>query len=266
MKNIKTFFLFFATCFFIACDSGPKVIEAETDNSHNHEAHAANTSNSGSVFKDVAPPASTNTEHKVVVDEIMNTEKYSYLNVTEGEDKYWIAISKRPVEVGATYYYRGGLMKKNFYSKEHDKVFKTVYLVSDIRQQPIASAVGGAGGSAVDWALNKIQGNALVDDAPIEVNHTEGTVKLSELFGNMVKYDGQTIKVTGKVVKVNPMIMNRNWLHLQDGSGEDLDLTITTTENIPLGHVVTLEGTIALNKDFGAGYRYDIIMEGAVLP
>lgn len=61
------------------------------------------------------------------------------------------------------------------------------------------------------------------------------------------------------------MIMNRNWVHLQDGSGEGLDLTITTTENIPLGAIITLEGTIAMNKDFGAGYQYDIIMEGAVL-
>ena len=70
---------------------------------------------------------------------------------------------------------------------------------------------------------------------------------------------------TGKCVKVNPMIMGRNWIHLQDGSGDNLDLTITTTENIPVGHVITLEGTIALNKDFGAGYKYDIIMEEAVL-
>lgn len=265
MNYIKLFFSLITACFFFTCDSGPKVIEAEATNAHNHEALTANTSKSGSTFKDISPTASASAEHKVVVDEVMNTEKYSYLNVTEGEDQYWIAISKRPVEIGATYYYRGGLMKKNFYSKEHDKVFETVYLVSNIQQQPMASASGGASGSAVDRALNKIQGNALVDDGPIEVNHTEGTVKLSELFGNMAKYDGQTIQITGKVVKVNPMIMNRNWLHVQDGSGEDLDLTITTAENIPLGHVVTLEGTIALNKDFGAGYRYDLIMEGAVL-
>jgi hypothetical protein len=61
------------------------------------------------------------------------------------------------------------------------------------------------------------------------------------------------------------MIMNRNWIHIQDGTGDKLDLTVTTTENIALGSVVTLKGTIALDKDFGAGYRYDIIMEGAVV-
>ena len=59
------------------------------------------------------------------------------------------------------------------------------------------------------------------------------------------------------------MIMNRNWLHIRDGSGKNLDLTVTTTEHIPLGAIVTLQGVIALDKDFGAGYRYDVILEGA---
>ena len=73
------------------------------------------------------------------------------------------------------------------------------------------------------------------------------------------------MKVTGQCVKVNPMIMNRNWVHLRDGSVSDHDLTVTTDANIPLGAVVSLEGRIALNKDFGAGYKYDLIMEDAVL-
>ena len=57
--------------------------------------------------------------------------------------------------------------------------------------------------------------------------------------------------------------MGRNWVHFQDGSGEGLDLTVTTQTEIPLGSVLTVEGVIALNKDFGSGYRYDILMEGA---
>ncbi|MBK9017715.1 MAG: hypothetical protein IPM82_28755 [Saprospiraceae bacterium] len=85
------------------------------------------------------------------------------------------------------------------------------------------------------------------------------------MIANISKYDGKTVKVTGKVMKVNPMIMGRNWLHIQDGSGKNLDLTVTTVEQVQLGATVTLEGTIALNKDFGAGYKYDYILEGAVV-
>jgi hypothetical protein len=75
------------------------------------------------------------------------------------------------------------------------------------------------------------------------------------------------VKVRGKVIKLNNMIMNRNWVHLQDASveGQEVDLTLTTTDNVMLGAVVAFEGKITLNKDFGAGYKYDIIMEEARL-
>ena len=93
----------------------------------------------------------------------------------------------------------------------------------------------------------------------------EGSIKLAELITDPQKYQGKVVKITGKCVNVNPMIMERNWVHIQDGSGDNFELTVTTNENVLLGTVVSLEGTIALNKDFGAGYRYDIIMENAVL-
>jgi hypothetical protein len=32
-------------------------------------------------------------------------------------------------------------------------------------------------------------------------------------------------------------------------------------DNVQLNEVVTFEGVIALDKDFGAGYKYDIILE-----
>ena len=98
-----------------------------------------------------------------------------------------------------------------------------------------------------------------------EIIPVEGAITLAKLYEEKTKYQNQSVKVTGKVVKVNPKIMNRNWLHLQDGSGEGLDLTVTTQLEVPLGAVVSLEGILALDKDFGAGYRYDIILEGAVL-
>lgn len=80
------------------------------------------------------------------------------------------------------------------------------------------------------------------------------------------KYDGKVITVTGECVKVNNGIMGRNWVHIQDGSkenGKSIDLTVTTLQNIPVGSQVALKGKIVLNKDFGAGYRYDVIMEDA---
>jgi len=240
---------------FFACDSGPKVIEADTTagaEQHNHPV--APTTAPG------AAPASTEM-HKVVAEEVLDTERYSYVRVNENGESFWIAVPKTPVEIGATYYYQGGLVKQNFASREHNRVFETLFLVSGISRQPLG---GSAGGSAVDQALGQLSGGAPVEP-PGVVQAAPGALKIGELVKNKAKYAGKTVKITGKVMKVNPMIMGRNWLHLQDGTGNNFDLTVTTQENIPPGHVITLEGMIALDKDFGAGYRYDIIMENAVV-
>ena len=62
--------------------------------------------------------------------------------------------------------------------------------------------------------------------------------------------------------------MGKNWFHLQDGSevsGKKSDLTVTSADAIQMGEQAVFEGKIVLNKDFGAGYKYEIIMEDAVL-
>lgn len=257
MQRIVIFFFLSLGISLTACNRGPKVIESDSasaeqtgsaDHIHTSDQAAKNTSLSD--------------EHIVKVEEVLDTEKYSYLHVSENGEKFWIAIPRMDIEVGETIYYKGGLMKKNFLSREYNRVFETLYLVSDLRRQPMASGSG----SAVDEALQHIHaGNAIPEGEPVNVQQAEGSIELSKLIANKEKYEDKKVQVTGKVVKINPNIMNRNWVHLQDGSGEDIDLTITTNTNVPLGHTVTMEGTITLNKDFGAGYFYDIIMEDAVL-
>ncbi|MCF8238380.1 MAG: GW dipeptide domain-containing protein [Saprospiraceae bacterium] len=231
-----------------SCGDQPKVIESTAENT--------GTTEGSSVLDEITNSASSTTEHHVEVVEVLHTEKYSYLQVKEGEESHWIAIPKSEVEVGDHLVYRGGLMKKNFLSREYNRVFETLFLVSDIQKMaPEGATVSGGG----------IPGDHPAIEPPTSITPAAGATGISELVKNAKKYEGKTVKVTGKVVKVNPMIMNRNWIHIQDGTGDNQDLTVTTAENIPLGAIVTVEGTIALNKDFGAGYRYDLIMEGAVV-
>jgi len=117
-----------------------------------------------------------------------------------------------------------------------------------------------------DEASEKTDQQVTGETSDAEISKPSEGVTLSELIANKEKYDGQTVIVKGRCVKVNNDIMNRNWIHLQDGSlQKDIDLTITTTENIQEDDIVTLQGKIALNKDFGAGYEYEIIMEDARL-
>ena len=77
----------------------------------------------------------------------------------------------------------------------------------------------------------------------------------------------KTVSVRGTVVKVNIGILDRNWIHIQDGSGaaasKDNDLTITTDAPAEVGDVITASGVLGTNRDFGAGYAYDAILEKA---
>ncbi len=92
---------------------------------------------------------------------------------------------------------------------------------------------------------------------------------VSELYTEGEALEGQTVRIRGQVVKFSPAIMGRNFIHLQDGSGVEADLThnlvVTSQEAVEPGVIVTVEGTLAANKDFGAGYIYTVIVEDATV-
>lgn len=109
--------------------------------------------------------------------------------------------------------------------------------------------------------------NVSSDKKNVAVDHEEGVLTLAEVFENRKSLKGKQITVKGEVTKFNPAIMGKNWVHLQDGtefSGQ-YDLTITTTEEVVVGSLVTFTGTLALDKDFGYGYKYATIVEGSIL-
>jgi len=61
--------------------------------------------------------------------------------------------------------------------------------------------------------------------------------------------------------------MGRNWLHIRDGSGsrekKDDDLTVTSADGAAVGDVVVVKGVARVDRDFGAGYAYPIVLEDA---
>jgi hypothetical protein len=94
----------------------------------------------------------------------------------------------------------------------------------------------------------------------------EGGKTVAEVFAEKDALAGKPVTVRGKVVKVNAGIMGKNWLHVRDGSGAEgtNDLTVTTAAELPeLGATVVVTGPVTLDKDFGAGYAYDVIVEDA---
>lgn len=76
---------------------------------------------------------------------------------------------------------------------------------------------------------------------------------------------GKSVRVEGKVVKVNNGIMGRNFLHVQDGTGDasSNDLTVTSKQTAAVGDRVTITGKVVLDRDFGSGYLYPLLVEEA---
>lgn len=202
----------------------------------------------------------TNDLHKIVVNEKVDGGAYVYLNVAEGDKNYWMAIGNMPIEVGTTYYYNGGMVMKDFVSKQLDKTFDFITFADGVR---LTEELQAAAVHAHDHSNEMAEPKGEME----KIEKAKGGISLEELFKTKTDLNKKNVIVRGKVVKVNNGIMNKNWVHIEDGTefNKVHDLTITTLETVKEGDIVTFKGVVILNKDFGAGYVYDLVLEEGVL-
>ncbi len=88
---------------------------------------------------------------------------------------------------------------------------------------------------------------------------------IEALYKEKAELKGQQVQLKGKVVKVNNGIMNKNFIHIQDGTGENKtgSLTITSQDTAQVGDEITVVGAVAVDHDFGGGYMYPLLLEKA---
>ena len=223
------------------------------------------------VAENLAPNA-----HQVTAEEVIQTSSYTYVRVmAEGRD-YWIAISKAEVKEGETYFWSVGTPMKDFTSKELKRTFRTILFVQDFTDKPITletEANAGTQQSMPGVESDEMPTTAMPGRQPnaektgITVPRAEGGITIAELFAKRKNYAGKSVRIRGEVVRFAPAIMSKNWVHLQDGTkdGNNFDLTVTTNDSIAVGKVALFQGVVTLEKDFGAGYKYEVIMEDAKL-
>lgn len=122
------------------------------------------------------------------------------------------------------------------------------------------AAGGGSGDAKAPAASERIK---------VEKAKGADAYTVSETYEKAEKLDKKTVVVRGKVVKVSKGIMGKNWVHLRDGSGDPgkgtNNLVVTTQDDPHVGDVVTAKGTVYKDKDFGAGYKYRVIVEEATV-
>ena len=238
-----------------------------------------------------------NTALTGTVRETMNAAGYTYLQVDSAAGPVWVAIPEGTVTKGQQVTCLPGMVMENFASKTLGRTFPTIVFSPGLQPAPAQAAAGkeqGTGGDKAaggfSAALQAEQTNqaaagaaagaelkgessgslgAIVPSADVNVHKATGANSRSvgECFDQAKDLNGTTVRVRGKVMKVSRQIMGKNWLHLQDGTGNPMqnrhDLVVTTLDEPKEGEVVTIEGVLAANRDFGAGYKYEVIVEDA---
>jgi len=225
----KVLMMLFATMMFLftACDSKDKDIEKlQADNPNTHVVEVVDHS---------------------------NASNYTYMKVKENDNEYWIAVPQMAVENGDILFYTKSMEMKNFHSESLNKTFDSVLFVDDISKTPHSTS-----GKMSHPNVQLTKENVKVE--PLKDGYT-----IAKLFDGKESLAGKKVKVKGKVVKYNTGIMNRNWIHIQDGTaGKDgYDLLVTSTNPAQVGQTIIAEGTVVLDKDFGAGYKYSLLLENA---
>ena len=119
--------------------------------------------------------------------------------------------------------------------------------------------------TSVEAAIDDTNVEATTDDTSVEA--TTYDISVEELIKNKEKYNNQTVRLKGEVSKYNPNIMNINWIHIKDGTSFNgkSDVTATSTTEVKLGDTISIEGKVTLDKNFGSGYIYPILIENATI-
>ena len=192
----------------------------------------------------------------VTVKEVEQVEAYTYLLVKGKGPEYWVAVPSMNARVGEKYKYQGGMIMEDFYSKDLERTFEKVIFLEALFSEEAAT------GHAQELTPGS---KVVIEKSDVSIDRVDGVVSISDIYADPSAYEGKAIQVRGEVVKFNPEIMNKNWVHLQDGTEFDgkFDLTITSSETFEVGSVVTVEGVLALNRDFGYGYSYEVLLEKA---
>jgi len=220
---------------------------------------------------EAAQPAPASTEsHTGKVLETMNTAGYTYVYVDTGVKKIWAAAPEFSVAVGDEVMVPAGMAMNNYHSQTLERDFKLIYFVESVLNASSPTMAAGSAGSAQMPAGHPNISNT----TPTEIDLTniakaDGGMTIAEVYAGKADLADKNVTLRGKVVKFSPQIMKTNWIHIQDGSGDAKsgtnDLTVTSDASVKIGDTIVVSGTLTLDKDFGYGYQYDLIMEGAAV-
>jgi hypothetical protein len=201
--------------------------------------------------------------------EFMNSSGYTYLLIEDADGfKDWVAIPELFVTVGDEVELQPGVQMGEFKSKQLNKTFDKILFsggpTDKYNEKRKVNAHKGADMSEPAPGKKKTEGK-IIEGLKVKKATGDNAYTIAEILEKRDALQDKTIMVSGQVVKVSTGIMNRNWVHIKDGSGENgaNKLVVTTKDSPETGEVVTFSGVFHNNVDFGGGYQYAVILENA---
>jgi len=189
------------------------------------------------------------------VAETMDSGGYTYVLLDKSGVKTWVAIPQTKVVLGSEITCLSGAVMGNFNSTTLNRTFERI-----VFSPGLASASSAA-------AQTKTAAPSSAEAIKVSKSEAPTAQTIGEIFEKKDALANKPVAVQAKVVKLSSGIMGKNWLHLQDGTGNQAagtnDLVVTTDALPKVGEVITVKGNLSLDRDFGGGYFYNVIIEGA---
>lgn len=199
--------------------------------------------------------------------ETMQAAGYTYVRVPDGTGEVWAACWETAVATGQVVTVPAGYVMRGFRSPTLQRTFDAVRFVPALGLG--TNAVAPRNPAQLPPGHPRVEtnaGNNVVWSFPAKIDPPPGGLSIADLRTHAKEWVGRDVLIRGRVVKYTQQVLDRNWLHLQDGSSdapEACDITITTAGTTDLGRVVSVRGRLSANRDFGYGYAYDLLVEDA---
>ena len=219
--------------------------------------------------------------------EKQDVDPYTYVRMDGGAgNDIWAAVPKTQLEIGEEITLKDGIVMSNFKSKTLNRTFESIIFASGfVRGSEYESTrtPGVDGGSSSNAVQSEVKSpgmnaqssggstRAIVSFTGVNVEKSTAPngYTVNEIFANAANLNNRKVTVKGRVVKISPNIMGKNWIHIQDGTGDPTknthDLVVTSSALVEKGAIISLQGVLAADKDFGSGYRYKALIEDAVV-
>lgn len=192
--------------------------------------------------------------------ETMNSGGYTYINIEKDNKKIWVAVPQTGVKVGQEISVIPGMTMSNFESKSLNRTFESIVFSPGL-------ATGSTAGTGTPPQSSSAPVKLTEEKVKVEKASGPDAYTIAELYDKKTSLENKNVVVKGKVTKVSTGIMNTNWIHIQDGSGEASNGTndlLVTSDDIPsVGDIVTANGTLVKDKDIGSGYKFAVMVEQA---